>query len=115
MNDLDMLTLAAKAADLIIMGQVVHVNSAVVELSVRTKTGKPFAWSPLEHNDDALSLAVKLSLKIEIKTYAPIPCTEISAKPPYSIWTLETHSGAPERATRRAITRAAAEIGSMMP
>jgi hypothetical protein len=55
-------------------------------------------WNPLEDDGDALRLAVKLGIDI--------------AKAQVDYW--DKHSNDPYAATRRAITRAAAEIGKGM-
>lgn len=62
----------------------------------------PIDWDPLVNDGDALRLAVKLGLWVHIGKYdvaiEGMPIEESCAKCPYS-------------ATRRAIVRAAAEIG----
>jgi len=62
-------------------------------------------WNPLESDGDALRLAVRLSLLVDVTAFSVTAMVNgvISAK--------EKHDGDPYAATRRAITRAAAAIG----
>jgi len=61
-------------------------------------------WSPLTDDGDALRLAVKLGMCVEVLTKRMEPFTRVGAVE-------EEHRADPARATRRAIVRAAAEIG----
>lgn len=70
-----------------------------------------YVWNPLTHDGDALRLAVKLRLDIEflrggdfvkVSTYYGDVSAEVE------------HTGDPAADTRRAIVRAAAEIGKGM-
>ena len=70
------------------------------------------AWNPLTNDGDALRLAVKLELLIHIETcyYVEVTKDEI-----YSIEHIGNDGkGCLYAATRRAIVRAAAEIGKVM-
>lgn len=94
MDDRTMLELAAKAAG---------VNP--IEIDYQDE----FVWDPLTDDGDALRLAVKLHITIdrsEVKDAAYVYCdyqdTDISL--------VVDHGDDPYAATRRAITRAAAEI-----
>jgi hypothetical protein len=99
MTDIELLELAAKAAD---------IYDALLE----TEDGFEFIgsyniWNPLADDGDALRLAVACGLIVD--------CSRPSAGEPYkqhAIWRDETMSNA--ELTRRAIVRAAAEIGSGM-
>ena len=78
-------------------------------------TGAPFLWNPLTDDGDALRLAVKLGLTIQQGAsvyvydnpdfndtgFTGLEVCELTSKDPFA-------------ATRRAITRAAAEIGKAM-
>lgn len=67
-------------------------------------------WNPLVDDCEALRLAVKLGLRIEINTQVlgdTLVISEFCAD-------VECHNGDPYAATRRAITRAAAAIGKAM-
>ena len=70
-------------------------------------------WNPLEDDGDALRLAVKLKIPIQFpdwtdvtRTWGSKDCLDAFDEP---------HGTDPLAATRRAIVRAAAEIGRSMP
>ena len=87
MNDKEMLEMAAKA--------VGFPSGWVIQ-----------GWDPLTDDGDALRLAVRLSLMLDT---AYNGCTAVGSAALCEI--LEPHNGDPYAATRRAIVRAAAEIG----
>ena len=62
-------------------------------------------WNPITDDGDALRLAVMLRLRIEPKT------NHVYVVDGASLVIAENYNGAPLAATRRAIVRAAAEIG----
>ena len=103
MSDRELLELAAKAA-----GIDAHVTewSSTVEDDEGDYL-KP--WNPLTDDGDALRLAVKLGLLIDTHGLS-----SRVALPYQSDWTIEKHGTDPLAATRRAIVRAAAEIGRDM-
>jgi len=76
-------------------------------------------WNPLRDDGDALRLAVKLGIDV----YADIPkdypgapnCAEAQRVDVLIIEDFAAHNGDIYAATRRAIVRAAAEIGRNMP
>jgi hypothetical protein len=96
LDDIELLELAAKAAD-------------IYEALHQTEDGFVFIgsyniWNPFADDGDALRLAVVCGLIVD--------CSRPSAGEPYkqhAIWRDETMSNA--ELTRRAIVRAAAEIG----
>ena len=99
MTDRELLELAAKAAEIKI-GDWYDSSNAFVACQDR-----PW-WNPLTDDGDALRLAVKLELNL----YLAEESTQVD-----SITTHEEISkGDPYAATRRAIVRAAAEIGKEM-
>ena len=67
-------------------------------------------WNPLADDGDALRLAVKLPLEIVNDRFVVISRTGM----PRNIGVIESLSNDPYAATRRAIVRAAAEIGKAM-
>lgn len=75
-------------------------------------------WNPLEDDGDALRLAMALELGVVCKRGSdPYEKNRSVATDPYRVDQLrivEPHRGKPEYATRRAIVRAAAEIGKAM-
>lgn len=97
MTDRELLELAAKAVFAEFANQMIESG-----------------WNPLTDDGDALRLAVKLRLNVGYDYYDDIEYAMIT--PPH------THQGYdclvdqdPYAATRRAIVRAAAEIGKSMP
>lgn len=113
MDDRELLELAAKAA-----GFKLNVSQswgAGLLLDCQT------FWSPLTDDGDALRLAVTLSLRVECYTgikihpmYSASHVTDVYSTSHPEIRLSESHNGNPCAATRRAIVRAAAEIGRAM-
>lgn len=108
MEDRELLELAAKAA-----GYCVDTAFDDGPLIYGGDDGTR-EWNPLEDDGDAMRLAVKLSLHVEID-YDETPA-EVRV---YGPWLNDNLAGIyedgqdPYAATRRAIVRAAAEIGKM--
>ena len=101
MTDRELLELAAKAAG------IEAAWSDGEGLVCRNDAGYRYFWNPLTDDGDALRLAVKL--KIDIR---PSMCG--SSKFRYAVYDGNTYGEVdsdPYAATRRAIVRAAAEIG----
>ncbi|MDE1010543.1 MAG: hypothetical protein OSB38_33260 [Paraburkholderia fungorum] len=109
MTNRELLELAARAAG--ISGQYVQEHFAYGDEWIEgIDTGATIYWSPLADDGDALRLAVKLKLLVGVhldETWAQSYGTEdgkwLTCKEP--------HANSPDAATRRAIVRAAAEIG----
>jgi hypothetical protein len=103
MNDRELLELAAKAAG--------------VELKYDTFGQSENAdhvycyWDPLTYDADALRLAVKLGLDLQI--FSGSKNTTATERERFTEYR-EAHGTDPYEATRRAIVRAAAEIGKQM-
>ena len=99
MTDRELLERAAKAAG---YEYAKHGGYIVVD-------GIPGNWNPLTDDGDALRLAVKLEINI-------LPTMEEASarNPSYTTWINEDGRTDPYAATRRAIVRAAAEIGKGM-
>ena len=112
MDDKTLLERAAKAAGYASFDWL----SADHWMNVYTHEGRQSAWNPITDDGDALRLAVKLGIAI-----TPYPVYE---QPKHSVIAnlknlehsgfevAEQHNGDPCAATRRAIVRAAAAIGS---
>lgn len=104
MNDKELLTLAAKAA-----GELTpnwYGNEAYLD-------GLISKWNPLTSDSDALRLAVKLHLNVFIGLEGTgVNDGEIPLRS--FVRASEQHKNDPFAATRRAIVRAAAEIGRGM-
>jgi hypothetical protein len=106
MNDRELLEMAARAAGLKVLrgrnitGMFPEMNALAAPL-----------WSPLTDDGDALRLAVKLQLQIRPNDYDVM----VVAHLPAHITVAEVCDRKdPYAATRRAIVRAAAEIGRTM-
>lgn len=109
MNDRELLELAAKAAGL---GEVWYLEGSDTPYVGPRYTGGAVeyrVWKPLEDDGDALRLAVKLRLLLDTEYNDGVGAGGNSLE---EIW--EPHETNPYAATRRAIVRAAAEIGRSM-
>ena len=102
MTDRELLEMAAKAAG-------VEITWALMGDTYAAWLPNELLWSPLNDDGDALRLAVKLNLSMDLfdkeilvgYTTKSNQCDQVT----------ETCSNDPYAATRRAIVRAAAEIG----
>lgn len=112
MNDRELLELAAKAAGHIITGwRTGRRNVDWAELS-DTST-----WNPREDDGDALRLAINLRLRLNREISFGEDIVEAFGPEDDSMschCSTESTNGDPYAATRRAIVRAAAEIGRQM-
>ena len=111
-NEREMLELAAKAAG-------IEIETGIYFYDAGFKvTGTATYWNPILSDADALRLAVKLHINIEhLRPLTTMEFNEVVASP-YGrgdCVSIELTKGDPYAATRRAITRAAAEIGRAMP
>ena len=115
MTDRELLELAAKAAGIEVVGfanRLLVLPNYEGSFVIRHPRGGDVEWNPLADDGDALRLAVKLGMNVWCDPAAVcmaevlktcLPRQSESAKPdPYA-------------ATRRAIVRAAAEVGKAMP
>ena len=101
MTDRELLERASKAAGIKLMKQFV-----IADKVAKTEDGN--LWAPLIDDGDALRLAVKLHFEISVDCIS----TSISGIcDSDKDFVLERHGDDPYAATRRAIVRAAAEIG----
>jgi hypothetical protein len=107
MTDREMLELAAKAAGL----RLDELDGRIVRREI---DGQPVYWNPLIDDRDAMRLAVKLRLELRFldmdHTIGPPRVTFHNVA-----GLVELIGTDPYAATRRAIVRAAAEIGRNMP
>ena len=135
MSDRELLELAAKAADIFLTPESlarafpkwkwdkyfelrhegdIGVSGAVLvydydgKLSGTTRE----AWNPLTDDGDALRLMVKLGIDFKIRN--GVTWWDHHESDGVVYWGYEQHNGDPLAATRRAIVRAAAEIGRGM-
>lgn len=106
-NDHELLELAAKAAGMNHLKPQINFDAEQVFGCWWDRNAeKEVWWNPLTDDGDALRLAVKLGLNVEVSKNAAMT----------SIFTTgfsqhETHDTDPYAATRRAIVRAAADVG----
>jgi len=103
MTDRELLELAAKAAGIF---DLRFDNKGVAYRNVHIE------WNPLTDDGDALRLAVKLQMCIGIvPSNIKDGYATVALAPANPVEIGETHNDDPYAATRRAIVRAAAEIG----
>lgn len=108
MTDRELLELAARAAGLPVMGEWGSSFGPFVGLCIR-KDDCPsgYRWNPLTDDGDALRLAVKLAIEI-----SPCPTHDsVMCEPKGNPDSIITTEALDDYGTRRAIVRAAAEIG----
>jgi len=115
MTDRELLELSAKAAGYIIQGDV---DRMVVQpghyeggLIVESESGGSMLWHPLTDDGDALRLSVKLNLAVQTLPGRDKPASEAWHNDKYARERWCDCGDDPYAATRRAIVRAAAEIG----
>ena len=104
MTDRELLELAAKAAGIELISWT-NMYDACDEIGGRFITrprGEP--WNPLEDDGDALRLAVKLNMRLDLYTGAGAQC---EPQP----WCYQADYEDKAAAVRRCIVRAAASIG----
>jgi len=109
MSDRELLELAAKAAGL-------EITEKMADFYARKRKEDRFElWNPLTDDGDALRLAVKLGLQVEIDGHNKREFVVVRTSEYNPIEIRQTKNLGAEQATRRAIVRAAAEIGRAMP
>ena len=116
MTDRELLELAAKAAGIDVKPAGWTDSFMCRMIDQYTEDGEQChsPWSPLTDDGDALRLAVKLNLFIDL-CYPDKTCGWVGDYQSGICQTLEEpDAGDPYAATRRAIVRAAAEIGRNM-
>lgn len=108
MTDRELLEMAAKAA-----GFDLDVCQNTGRFAVRDMHGGASYWNPLTDDGDALRLAVKLGLEVSVSRLADRSfASRFGGRNEVD----EHHSASDQyAATRRAIVRAAAEIGKVSP
>lgn len=106
-TDRELLELAAKAAG--VKGRVMEYTASISIMLDGGDPDEPSWWNPLTDDGDALRLAVKLDMQVTLYLHDGVTNA-------YGQGHVvdEPHSNDPVAATRRAIVRAAAEIGKNM-
>jgi hypothetical protein len=116
MSDRELLELAAKAAGIEPLGKAFELNGDFAGFSM--PAGK--VWNPLSDDGDALRLAVKLWIDVSFPPYRepdpPVVHAGMYWDVSDSLWYRyeELRGADPYAATRRAIVKAAAEIGKQI-
>lgn len=110
MDDRELLLLAAKAAGRDVYWKCGMHQGELHEGLFDKSTGHVTTWNPLTDDGDALRLAVKLQIQVTPGTYNKDELTAFhaGAAEAHEFWSPVQDEYA---ATRRAIVRAAAEIG----
>lgn len=103
MEDRELLEAAAKAAGIALKP---HPNRSITGLHWIKATGGN--WGPLIDSGQALELAVKLMMSVDITEHEE--STYVYAGPSPRVWAMEMWRGDRDAATRRAIVRAAASL-----
>ena len=109
MNDKELLELAAKAAGFDAIIEMYGLND--IGEPLLDANDPPTVWNPLTDDGDALRLAVKLHINIEIWNVDTLIGANIYLRGRGHGYFQERYTTDPYAATRRAIVRAAAEIG----
>jgi hypothetical protein len=107
MTDKELLELAAKAAEIKIRWSADSLGNQTGPWIFNSR------WNPLTDDGDALRLAVKLEIAINPFAGKTVVAHTESGRLGHEKW--DYWDGDPYAATRRAITRAAAEIGKAAP
>lgn len=108
MNDREFLELAAKAAGI----EYSYSHGCGNALELVKPRGFQVYWNPLADDGDALRLAARLRIDM---LHTNIHSPQVHALAEESVQACEDSGIDPYAATRRAIVRAAAEIGRAMP
>ena len=113
-TDRELLGLAAKAAGIEVwFSRMSDGKGGVIEPCHRTLDAETVVWNPLDDDGDALRLSVTLGFDVEVGSMAR---GFVAVRTNTDNWKefRERHDTDPYAATRRAIVRAAAEIGRKM-
>jgi len=106
-TDRELLELAAKAAGIDWIKDCVWIENGFYSPLAKHER---ISWNPLTDDGDALRLAVKLKMTIDRSEVEPAAFVYCDWRDSY-VEVLAKHGDDPYAATRRAIVRAAAEIG----
>jgi hypothetical protein len=113
MDDRELLELAARAAGICLIWDGIVPKEIIEHWNGDPDNGpetRDWHWNPLEDDGDALRLAVKLEIDVMIwEDYVSVYAREVPELDEYA------RGGCIYAAARRAIVRAAAEIGRSMP
>lgn len=105
--DMDLLELAARA-----IGAELDEIDGEEWVNLHFKDGsKAYAWNPLVYGDDALNLMAALQMQVDYNARGQHSTGGVTVACGPNIYLSEPKDGDVAAATRRAITRAAAEFG----
>ena len=113
MTNRELLELAAKAAGIEYWVVRFAPKSAPIEKLHIKKDGETAEWNPIGDNNTAFLLAVRLEMEVNLNSGKVKVCDRTQPKPKYLVIPIEVIDDVAS-ATRRAIVRAAAEIGRNM-
>jgi len=113
MNDRELLEMAAKAAGMHHHAWCDAWKCMAIDRGVIDGFDRESCWNPLQDDGDALRLAVKLRLGISLPVHKTIQADVVS----FIDSSVSVREGGenPYACARRAIVRAASEIGKSMP
>lgn len=111
MTDRELLELAAKSAGITII-EWYGADAQEGPWAVHEPRGPHLGWNPLTDDGDALRLAVQLGLDVLQNPLGQTVCC--CGADEQEVEVFEDYGADPYAATRRAIVRAAAEIGRSM-
>ena len=118
MTDRELLEAAARAAGIAYDARYITPENVMFQgllLPTETRNTKPKWWNPLTDDGDALRLAVRLGLLVYVFHEPPMTCIRLPGEHVGGKYDkVELHAKDPYAATRRAIVRAAAQIGEGM-
>ncbi len=106
-TDRELLEFAAKAAGYGISSWDDMIDNCLYVSDPSTPSRRPFGWLPLTDDGDALRLACKLNMRLDLYT-------GVGAQSGPHPWAYQADYADKAAAARRAIVRAAAEIGRNM-
>ena len=106
-TDRKLLELAAKAA-----GVLASPDGEYGWRGLKLANGPNHYWNPLADDGDAMRLATNLDMSVEISDHEESTYAYAGSVP--RVYAMENWCGDKQKATRRAIVRAAAEIGKAM-
>lgn len=116
MSDRELLEFAAKAYGCNLKQKYVRLSSTGREIFFSTESGIDWTWRPFADDGDAMRLAVKLGLRVQVFLDMPFgDYAEAQHESGECFRVGHDDNGGSNNATRLAIVRAAAEIGRNMP
>ena len=116
MTDRELLEYAAKAAGVEVwFPRMADGNGGVLEPCHTSRNGQTEEWNPLDDDGDALRLAVNLGIDLEWRRDGRVAAYRHATSHGHCFTAFESSREDRNANTRRAIVRAAAEIGRAMP